>query len=196
VIFETADGEKVSGIVILANSDAMLVLDSYGEERGFLTKNIVSAKGPQPVLDADGLIVSEAEIDSFQTNTNLTAYAIVGGIISGGVSFLASSLMTHEVLNINNDAPIYIGTTAGLAAGTILFANSGAHKDREKAIENVLVSRTQSGYEISLPDRDNDVLLREKIKEIIEERKRLEAEIDHLLKDMDRIEEPKGEQKE
>ncbi|MBN1464234.1 hypothetical protein JXA02_00635 [candidate division KSB1 bacterium] len=195
VLFETTDGEKVSGVVVLANGEAVLVNDSYGEERGFLLKNIVTIKGPQPVLDENGVIVSEAEIDSFRTNANLTTYAIVGGIISGGVSFLAASLMTHEVFNIDSEAPVYIGTTAGLAAGTVLFAESGARRDRDKAIENVLASRTEPGYVISLPDQNDDIILRQKIKEIIEERMKLEAEIDQLLNEMDEIEEPKEEKK-
>lgn len=195
MLFETAEGEKVSGIVVLANADALLVNDSYGEERGFLTKNIVTIKGPQPVLDGNGIVVSEAEIDSFLTNSNITVYAIVGGIISGGLSYLAASLMTHEVLNIDNDAPVYVGATAGLTVGTLLFAQSGARRDREKAIENILLSRTEPGYEISLPDQYDDIMLRQKIKEIVEERMQMEAEIDQLLNEMDNIEEPakKGE---
>ena len=195
VKIETADGENVAGVVLLANADAVLIKDSYGEERGFLTKNIVQAQGPQPIMDNKGVLVSEAEIDSMQTNTNLTAYAIVGGLISGGVSFLGSSLLTHEVMDSDSDAPVYIGTTAGLTAGTLLFAQSGARKDREKAIENVLASRAESGYEISLPDQNDDVLLREKIREIVEERQKMEAQIDSLLNEMDNIEEPSHEEK-
>jgi hypothetical protein len=191
VQLETTEGEKVSGMVILANGDAFLINDSYGEERGFLTKNIVTIKGPQPVLDDNGIIVSEAEIDSFHTHANITIYAIVGGIISGGVSFLASSLLTHEVSNVDDDSPVYIGTIAGLTAGTLLFANSGARRDREKAIEDVLLSRAEPGYEISLPDQHDDIILRQKIKEIVKERMQMEAEIDQLLNEMDNIEESK-----
>jgi hypothetical protein len=138
VTIETSDGEKVSGTVFLANAQAVLMHDTYGNERGFLTKHIVSARGPEPVLDDNGMIVTEAEIDSFQTNTNLATHAVVGGIISGGISFLASSLITHEVFNKDSDVPIYIGTTAGTTIGTILFANAGRRKDRERAIENIL----------------------------------------------------------
>ena len=193
VTIETSDGEKVSGTVILANSEAVLMHDSYGDERGFLTKHIVGAKGPEPVLDENKVIVTEAEIDSFQTNTNLATHAIVGGIISGGVSFLASSLLTREAFNNDSDVPIYIGTTVGTTIGTILFANSGKRKDREQAIAHVIESRTEPGYEISLPDQQDDIMLKEKIIEIMKEREKMEEEIDRLLKDMDKIEEPAQE---
>ena len=69
ISIETSGGEKVSGTVVLANSQALLMHDTYGNERGFLTKNIISAKGPEPVFDDNNIIVSEVEIDSMHTNT-------------------------------------------------------------------------------------------------------------------------------
>lgn len=190
VKIETSDGEHVAGTVMLANAEAVLLRDETGKERGFLTKNIVTAAGPSPILDDNGVLVSEAEIDSFQTHANVTTYAIVGGLISGGVSYLLSNLITRDALGSNNDAPIFIGVSAGTAAGTVLFANSGANKDRENAVNQVLDSRLQADYRISLPETDNDLLIKQKIEEIIEQRKKLEAEIDSLLNDMNTIKEP------
>lgn len=180
----THDGEQVSGIVTHANADAVLLRDAAGKERGFLTRSIRSAVGPRPVLDDHGLIVSEAEIDSVKTSTHLTTYAFVGGFMSGGVSYLFSRMINNEILHNHRDAPLYIATVTGVSIGTILFARAGHAKDREKAIDNVLVLRTGATYNLSLPDLEDDKYLKAKIDELVQDRLQKEQEIERLSKEL------------
>jgi hypothetical protein len=180
ITIETRDGEKISGIVTHANADAVLMRDTSGKQRGFLTKNIVSAIGPSPILDDNGIIVSEAEIDSLHTSSHVTTYAFVGGFMSGGVSYLFSRMVTNEILKKNREAPLYIATVTGMSVGTILFAKAGDKKDREKAIDNVLAARSDGGYNISLPDLEDDKFLKGKIDEIKKDRQQKEQEIERL----------------
>lgn len=185
VNIKTRDGEQISGIVTHANADAVLLRDTTGKQRGFLTKNIVSATGPNPVLNDNGIIVSEAEIDSIQTATHVTTFAIVGGFMSGGVSYLFSRMINNEILKSHRDAPLYIATVTGVSLGTILFARAGDRKDREKAIENVLTARTDLKYNISLPDLEDDKYLKEKIDEIMKDRQEKEKEIQQLNNELE-----------
>ncbi len=180
ITIETRDGAKISGLVTHANADAVLMRDTSGKQRGFLTKNIVSAIGPNPVLDDNGIIVSEAEIDSMHTSSHVTTFAIVGGFMSGGISYLVSRMVTNEILKKNREAPLYIATVTGISMGTILFARVGHRKDREKAIDNVLKARSQGTYDISLPDLEDDKFLKEKIDEIMRDRQEKEQEIERL----------------
>jgi hypothetical protein len=184
VTIETCAGEKRTGVVFHADSAAVLIRDSSGQKTEILMSDIVKVKGPFPVLDNNGILVTESEIDSAITNTNLTVYAIVGGAISSGVSFLVSSLVNNEILGHSNSVPVYVGTISGAAVGTILFAHSGAVKDREKAIDNILMSRSKAEFMLSLPDQEKDVLLKEKIQQLIQERKQAEKEIRELEKEL------------
>lgn len=192
VTIETADGEKISGVVCMSDSNAVLIVDKSGKETALLLSNVVSIKGPHPVLDNNGVLVSKAEIDSFRTDTNLKTYAIVGGIISGGMGFIAGNLMSYAIgsSDYNNNVIIYIGTMTGLTTGGILFATTGARHDREKAIEHALLSRAAYDYKISLPDQKDDILLRNKIQEMVNERQKIEKEIEQLLDELGDVKEP------
>lgn len=190
VTIKTDNGENISGVVCLADSHAVIILDRSGQQTGVLLSNIVSATGPHPVFDNTGELVSEAEIDSFRTDTNLKIYTIIGGIFSGGLGFLSGRLTSQTIGKSKNHLPDYLGTTAGLTLGGVLFAATGIRKDRELAIEQVLLSRDTSDYSISLPDREDDILLRKKIDQVIEERRHMEKEIEQLLDELNNMNEP------
>ena len=184
VTIETTGGEKRTGVVFQVDSAAVLIRDTSGQKTAISMSEIVKVKGPFPIVDDNGILVTEAEIDSAKTNTNLTVFAIVGGVISGGISFLASSLINNEIAGRSNSAPVYIGTITGTAAGTILFAHSGAVKDRERAIDNILMSRSEAEFMLSLPDQEKDILLKKKIQQLIQEREQAEKEIRELEKEL------------
>ena len=187
VVLTLNDGSTISGLALRANSKSLLLMDESGEEHIVFVKNIVSAKGPEPIFDDNDCLISEAEIDSTKTNVNKSAYAIAGGVISLGVSYLAGTLVEREFMQESSGAAIYSGMAAGTLAGAALFAKTGAQKDREVAVEYVLESRMQAEEILSLPDNETDKLLKLKIAETIAQRELIDQDIEQILHEIEEL---------
>lgn len=194
VILTLNDGSTLSGLALRANSKSLLLLDDAGEEHIVFVKNIVSAHGPEPIFDDNERLISEMEIDSVKMNANKSAYAIVGGFMSLGVSYLAATLVEREFMQESSNAAIATGMAAGTLAGAALFARTGAQKDREMAVEYVLESRMQAEEMLSLPDNETDTLLKLKIAETIARRELVDAEINVILLEIEKLDQMLKEQ--
>lgn len=187
VVLKLNNGSTISGSALQVNSKSILLQDDGGEEHIVFVKDIAAAHGPQPIFDDNDRLISRMEIDSTKTRANKTAYAVVGGLMSLGVSYLAGTLVEHDVQSPNKDAMIYSGMAAGTLAGAALFAAEGSRKDREMAVESILESRMQMQEILSLPDDETDTLIKKKIIEIIAQRRDVEKEIDQVLHEIDEL---------
>ena len=185
VVLKLNDGSIISGLALQVNSKSILLQDDVGEEHIVFVKNIAAAKGPQPIFDDNNQLISQLEIDSTKTRANKTAYAVVGGLMSLGVSYLAGTLVERDVLQENNNAVIYSSMAAGALSGAALFAAEGARKDREMAVQTILDSRQQMNEILSLPDDETDKLIKKKIADIIAQRQEVEKKIDQVLQEID-----------
>lgn len=185
VVLKLNDGSIISGLALQVNSKSILLQDDVGEEHIVFVKNIAAAKGPQPIFDDNNQLISQLEIDSTKTRANKTAYAVVGGLMSLGVSYLAGTLVERDVLQEKNNAVIYSSMAAGALSGAALFAAEGARKDREMAVQTILDSRQQMNEILSLPDDETDKLIKKKIADIIAQRQEVEKKIDQVLQEID-----------
>lgn len=177
---ELQNGDKIDGLVIGLGGESVAIQNEKGVEQRIQMSEIKSVKGPEPVLDAYGQIITETEIKSVKQNKNLKSYSISGGLISLGLSFFTSAMISRQQDEDKRDAVIYGGTAAGTVVGTSIFAILGARKDRQDAINNLILSRQGVRPEEEWKGIRNELEVREEIEKLKEEHDRQQEEIKKL----------------
>lgn len=144
VQIKTLSGEACDGEIQEKNTNYLLLKMSQHDHQ--LTKikrdEIASIRGRDFEYDGMGNIISEWEIQAHKNNKNLLLYTIGGAGLSFGASFFIGSLIHRGMDNSANRNTILWGTSAaGTTIGTLLFARTGANRDRHLAVEEIREAR-------------------------------------------------------
>jgi hypothetical protein len=130
-------GEKVSGEIIAIDNETITVIDKNSKAWRANKFDISNVIGPIPVYDGNAKIVSEKEIARNMGSSNRKLFAFSGGLLSAGVSFFTSSMISRGAGDDSQDAITYGGTAVGTLLGSYMFFKAGSTKDRNKAIAKV-----------------------------------------------------------
>lgn len=176
------NGNKVQGEILKIDQDAFIIVDRVGQAWRAPLSRIDYTKGPFPVRDANGAIISEREISARKSDNNLWIFAFSGALLSMGTSFFISSMIARATDEENNKREniIYGGTAAGTAAGALIFSQIGKRKDRHQAIEMIRKERAfDPGMTIEEDKKRKEQIL-EEIEALKRERNFQEQEIEKL----------------
>ena len=181
VTITTSNGQSFSGEVAGQNKTAFIVAHSNSDrEFAVIDKaNIQHITGPEPIIDARGELVTEQEIDATKDQVNFTTHIVLGGLFSLGASLFASSLVSNEFPEKEQNAFVITGTTLGTITGTVLFGQSGARKDRQMAIENIITERFRESLTVPSSETSNEQIL-EHIHTLRRKRLQQQKEIERL----------------
>lgn len=182
VTIAMANGQKVSGAVVRVDQESVVLKDENGKSWRAKKDRILSVKGPEPVLDLKGNLISEEEIARNKTNKNFWLFTISGGVLSLGTSFFVSSMISRASDDGNRNAITYGGTAAGTAIGTLLFSRAGAHRDREFAIQKITLERIGQQVKDEVAESKRKAEIQKEIERIKQERAAQQAEIEALRK--------------
>jgi hypothetical protein len=179
------DGSTVSGQIANVAQEKIDLLLKNGTHRAIEQTDVGCCRGPEPIFDTQGNFISESEIQAAIHSKNCTAHAVFGGLISLGVSFVAASLVSQEAVTDHRQFFTVALTTAGGAFSTLRFAQSGALKDREVAIEKILKERNELALDAAVPDEADDLLIKERILALRREQQDHLEEIAKLKKEIE-----------
>ncbi len=191
VTIETTNGQTISGVVAGESHSAFVLTDpkSDGKFAVIEKTNIRQITGPEPIIDFNGDLVSEQEIDRVKHHVNFTTHVILGGLVSMGASLFVSSLIADQFQMDHPNALVLPGTVAGTIAGAVSFGQTGARQDREIAIEKILTERLQQS--LGLPESGaSDKLIMERINALRRSRFQQEKEIERLKRELRTMEQP------
>jgi hypothetical protein len=174
-------GESVAGEIISKSTDALVIQDRDGQNWQAKISAIASLTGPEPVFDGAGGVISEKEIRSHKNNKNRLLFTLSGGVLSAGTSFFLSSMLSRAAADKNRDAIITGGTVGGTMVGAWLFSRIGAHKDRQLAIQEVRLERSEVKSEADLDGtRTNKTRVKSELEQLRQERSKQDQEIKKL----------------
>ncbi len=180
-------GKIVSGEVGNVDEASITVIDEANKPVRVRKTDIHLIRGPKPELDMSGKVISEREIAKQKKNKNRYVFAASGGLLSLGVSFFTSSMLSRGLEGDSRDPIIYGGTAAGTLAGTILFYRMGAQKDRRDAINTIRIKSGNTLHNLR-QEREHQKKLNEELEQLKKDRERQNREMEDLKK---KIEEKK-----
>jgi hypothetical protein len=181
VSIKLQSGQSVRGEVEAVDSDGVVVIDQKGQAWRARRAQIADLKGPVPVFDSDGRIISEKEISRYKTNHNAVMFTISGGLLSMGTSFFLSSMLSRVAGEDQHDAIVLGGTALGTTVGAILFHRMGVRKDRDAAIREIKYNRAleKGAAGVGTPP-DQKTGVDSELEKIRRERAQQDAEIERL----------------
>jgi hypothetical protein len=181
VLLTLQSGQSVTGEVESVDAEGVVVIDRKGQAWRARLSQIADLKGPVPVFDSEGRIISEKEISQYETNHNAVLFTISGGLLSMGTSFFISSMLSRVADAEQHNAIVIGGTALGTAAGTILFHGMGARKDRDTAIREIRYNRAlEKGAGDVGKEQDKKSKVDTELDQIRRERAQQDAEIERI----------------
>jgi len=186
VVQITTNSGKVCDGQIDKISPTHLVLrtDKYSNSHITLNRNEISTiSGRDFVYDGQGEIISEWEIQSKKKNRNVYFYTLGGAGLSFGASFFIGSMIHRGMDDSDAGQTVQLTTTgAGTVLGTLLFARSGARRDRIAAIEDIRDER----YNLALDKMNAE---KEKRQKVQQELSKLKSDRDKQNKEIEQLQE-------
>jgi len=180
-------GKIVSGEVAKVDNSSITVVDKFNKPVRVRKTNIHLIRGPKAVLDLAGKVISEREIAKQKKDKKKYVFAASGGLLSLGVSFFASSMLSRGLEGDSRDSIIYGGTAAGTLAGTFIFYKMGAQKDRHDAINTIRIKNSNTLRDLRKEQKHQKELNKE-LERLRKDRERQNKEMELLKK---KIEEKK-----
>jgi len=177
-------GGTVSGEVAKVDNSSITVVDKFNKSVRVRKTNIHLIRGPKPELDLAGKVISEREIAKIQKNNKKYVFAASGGLLSLGVSFFASSMLSRGLEGDSRDPIIYGGTAGGTLVGSFLFYKMGARKDRRDAI-NAIRIKTSNTLRDLRKEREHQKKLKKELEQLKKDRERQAKEMEALKKEIE-----------
>ncbi len=136
VTLEMKNGEKLTGEIREVDEQQIILINEVGHSWGADRSQIVKVYGPRPVFDHNNRIISEREIKVNKTNHNLWLFTMSGGLLSAGVGFFLSNMISRANDELRNSI-VPVGTGLATVGGGYWFSRMGWKKDRHKAIQKI-----------------------------------------------------------
>ncbi|NIA31051.1 MAG: hypothetical protein GWP06_14210 [Actinobacteria bacterium] len=177
-------GKIVSGEVAKVDGSSITVVDAFNKPVRVRKTNIHLIRGPKPELDLAGKVISEREIAKLQKNNKKYVFAASGGLLSLGVSFFTSSMLSRGLDGDSRDPVIYGGTVGGTLVGAFLFYRMGARKDRHDAINAIRIKKSKTFRDLR-KEREHQKKVQEELEQLKKDRERQAREMEQLKKEIE-----------
>ncbi|NOY59892.1 MAG: hypothetical protein GXO75_13330 [Calditrichaeota bacterium] len=177
-------GKIVSGEVAKVDGSSITVIDAFNKPVRVRKTNIHLIRGPKPELDMNGKVISEREIARLKKNKKKYVFAASGGLLSLGVSFFASSMLSRGLDGDSRDPIIYGGTAGGTLVGAFLFYKMGAQKDRRDAINAIRIKKNNTFRDLR-KEREHQKKVQEELEQLKKDRERQAREMEQLKKEIE-----------
>jgi hypothetical protein len=175
-----SSGQKLSGTVSAIQDESLVIVDNKGQAWQAPKNKIQSIFGPKPVVDFNGKIINEKEIEQAKGNRNFWLFTLSGGALSLGTSFFLSSMASRATADDAHNTIVYSGTAAGTLIGTWLFARAGKKRDYHQAAAAIRAKRGGSPAQTLETEKAKQQRIRKEMEELQKEREAQEAELKRL----------------